>query len=126
MFMFVPADEAKYWDNPDIFGVEFLAAFPDDAIIEMREAGNYYADARGTACVFHCMRVAEFGLRKLARKVKATITHTGKKCPLEYGDWDTVITAIKNKIIEIRKLPRGPRRESFCNSIRMPPTIAST
>jgi len=108
-FMFVPADQAHYWDNVELFGDEFLISFPTTAVMEMYEAGNCYAAGRSTACVFHCMRVAEHGLRRLANKVRIKITHKGKTCPLEYGDWDKVITAIKNKILEVRQRPKGPK-----------------
>ena len=110
-FMFVPADRAKYWNNPRLFGEDFLLTFPREAVFEMRELGNCYAAARGTACVFHCMRVAEYGLRKLAKKLHVTIQDNKKTCPLEYGDWDKVITAIRNKIGHVRQQRKGAKRE---------------
>jgi len=110
-FMFMPADEAWYWNNADVFGNDFLFTFPRAAVFEGFEAGNCYAASRHTACVFHCMRVAEYGLRKLARKLKVKISDKGKNCPLEYGDWDKVITASRNAIAEARRLPRGPKKE---------------
>jgi hypothetical protein len=110
-FMYMTAEDASYWDNPKLFGDDFLDSFPKAAIVELREAGNCLAVWRGTACVFHCMRIAEHGLRKLAKKLRVQITDKGKKCPLEYGDWDKVITAIRNKIAAVRALPRGPRKE---------------
>lgn len=110
-FMFVPSDQATYWDDVEIFGDNFLIGFPKAAVVEAVEAGNCYAAGRWTASVFHCMRVAEHGLRRLAKRLRVTIKSKGKNCPIEYGDWETIITAIRNKITEIRKLPRGPKRE---------------
>jgi hypothetical protein len=110
-FMFMPADHASYWNNPEIFGKYFILSFPEAASFEMLEVGKCFAAARGTACVFHCMRVAEYGLRKLARQLRVTIGDHGKKCPLEYGDWNKVITAVRNKISKIRQQPAGPKRE---------------
>lgn len=125
-FMFVPADQAGYWFNAGLFGDDFLFGFTKAAIHEMFEAGNCFTAGRWTATVFHCMRVAEYGLRKLAKKLRVTISNKGKNCPIEYGDWDTVITAIKNKITELRKLPRGPQKEhnpavlfKCCRSLRI-------
>jgi hypothetical protein len=109
-FMFVPADQASYWENRTIFGDDFLAEFGEAAGVEAVEAGNCYAAGRWTACVFHSMRVAEYGLRKLARTLKVKISDRGKVCPLEYGDWHKVITAIRNKIADIRKIPAGPKK----------------
>lgn len=109
-FMFVPADQASYWENPAIFGGDFLAEYPEAARFEATEAGNCFAAGRWTACVFHSMRVAEYGLRKLAKTLKVTIHDKEKMCPIEYGDWHKVITAIRNKIADIRKVPAGPKK----------------
>jgi hypothetical protein len=110
-FMYVPREQAGFWNNLELFGDDFLIGFPRAAVLEMTEAGNCYASGRWTACVFHAMRVAEHGLRRLARRLRVTIKSKGKTCPLEYGDWEQVITATRNKITELRKLPRGPKRE---------------
>ena len=110
-FMFIPEDQAKYYDNPDLMAG--VLRFGEAAILEMREAGNCFALSRGTACVFHCMRVAEYGLRHLARRVGAKISSRGKRCPIEFGDWGTVITAINNKISKARQRPAGPRRDEL-------------
>lgn len=109
--MFIPSDEAEHYENPLWFGEAFTQNFSKQAVWEAAEAGNCYAAARWTACVFHCMRVAEYGLRTLARKVGAKIADRGKRCPLEYGDWEKVITAIRNKIAATRTLPNGPRKQ---------------
>jgi hypothetical protein len=110
-FMYVPRDQSLYWDNIDLFGDDFIIGFPLAALLEMIEAGNCYAAGRWTACVFHSMRVAEHGLRSLAKRLKVKLTDKRKSCPLEYGDWDKVITAIRNRIKDIRLLPRGPKKE---------------
>ncbi len=109
-FMFVPTDQASYWENRTIFGDDFWESFGSAARFEAVEAGNCYAAGRWTACVFHSMRVAEYGLRKLGRTLKVTIGDRGKTCPLEYGDWDKVITAIRNKIAETRRIPAGKKK----------------
>jgi formylglycine-generating enzyme required for sulfatase activity len=56
------------------------------------------------------MRLAEHGLRKLAKRVHVTLNHKGKNYPVEYADWEAVITAIKNKITQSRQIPRGPKK----------------
>jgi hypothetical protein len=109
-FMFVPADQASYWENSAIFGDDFLAEFGAAAGVEAVEAGNCFAAGRWTACVFHCTRVAEYGLRKLAKRLKVTLSDKGKRLPLEYGDWSKVIGAIRKKIDDMRKLPLGPKK----------------
>jgi hypothetical protein len=110
-FMYIPAERAKYWEDFDVLGKHFIFAFPRAAVLEMLEVGNCFAAGRNTACVFHCIRVAEYGLRKLAKRLHVTVSDRGKKSPLEYAEWDKVITAIRNKITQIRTLPRGPRKQ---------------
>lgn len=110
-FMYVPRDQAVYWEPMFMCGDAFLISFPKAAKVELHELGKCFAAGRWTACVYHCMRLSEHGLRKLARKLRVTISDKGKMCPLEYGTWDKVITGIRNKILEIRKKPQGPQRE---------------
>jgi hypothetical protein len=58
------------------------------------------------------MRVAEYGLRSLAKRLGVMVTHRGARQRIEDADWDKVITAIKNKIDSIRHLTIGPRRKA--------------
>jgi hypothetical protein len=111
MFMYVPADQATYWNNSKMFGPEFLVVFPFAAVLELVEAGNCFTAARYTACVFHYMRVAEHGLRILARSVKVKLTDKGRPQPIEYATWDKVIQGIRARIADIRKKPHGPKKE---------------
>lgn len=111
-FTFIPSNQANYWNNVSIFGDDWLITKPPSTVVlDAMEAGNCFAAGRWTASVFHCMRVAEHTLRQLARKLKVTISDKGKKCPLEYGDWNKVITGIRGKLTDLRRLPAGPRRE---------------
>lgn len=110
-FMFVPKEDASYWHNLQLFGKEFYLVFPPAAIFEVGEIGSCFAASRSIACVFHCMRVAEYGLRILARKVRVKLTDKGKPIQIEYATWDKVIQGIRNRIIDIRKRPVGPKKE---------------
>lgn len=76
------------------------------------EAVYCYALERYTASVFHSMRVAEFGLRFVAKKVGVKLSDKGKYQPIEYATWDKVITAIKNSITKARSMPSGKRKQS--------------
>jgi len=110
-FMYIPREDALYWNNLNLFGVDFGTIFPIEAMFELGELGKCFAASRATACVFHCMRVAEYGLRILARRVGVKLTDKGKPQPIEYGTWDKVIKATRNKIAETREKPLGPRKE---------------
>jgi hypothetical protein len=58
------------------------------------------------------MRAAERGLRMLARRLHVTLTHSGKAVPIEFADWNKIITGIKNKIADAHKLAPGPKRQA--------------
>jgi hypothetical protein len=100
-----------YINNNSLFGDEVLSNLPL-ASEDIKNSGNCLAVELPTAAVFHLMRVSEHGLRYLAKKLRATVKHNKSLCPLEYAEWDKVITAVKNKIEEKRKLPKGPQRQA--------------
>lgn len=63
-FSIEPAKQ-PYFTDSSLFGEKVAAAFPS-AAFDIEEAGKCLALDRSTACVFHCMRVMEVGLRELA------------------------------------------------------------
>jgi hypothetical protein len=73
------------------FGKEVLDAFPS-AAMDVREASNAYALERWPACVFHLMRVLEFGLRTMADKFGVAY---------ESATWHVVIEQIEAKVRKI-------------------------
>lgn len=91
LFLFVPPHLAKYYEYDDLLSDEARAVFPSSAI-EVRSAGNCLAAGLNTACVFHCMRAVEHGLRALADDVGLTF---------DVQQWNNVIEQIES---EIRKL----------------------
>jgi hypothetical protein len=113
-FMLLSEDEATFYSNFKLFGESFQDKYSFNALRESLGAGNCYAAGEYTACVFHCMRVAEYGLRKLAanRTLRVKLTKNHRPIPIEYGTWQDVITAIQNKIKKIRQRPVGPKREA--------------
>lgn len=97
----------EYVEKDDFFGAETLEVF-SNAKYDIMAAGNCLAVGLDTAAVFHLMRVAEHGLRSIARKVGVKLTDRGKPQPIEFATWDKVITAINNKIAAARSSPHGP------------------
>jgi hypothetical protein len=112
-FMLLSEEESTFYRNPNVFGESFKTQYPARAMQDVFDAGNCYAASLYTACVFHCMRVAEYGLRKLAanRTLRIKLTRKSRPCPIEYATWQDLITAIQNKIRKIRQRPVGPKRE---------------
>lgn len=61
----VPREQAKLFSTPQIFGAEVAERF-QSAATDIEEAAKCLALQRGTASVFHLMRVMEVGLKAVA------------------------------------------------------------
>jgi hypothetical protein len=97
-FFYVGAERAKFFprrDEPHLFGERVANEFPS-ATYEIAEAGTCLALARGSACVFHLMRVLEIGLTALGKKFGVSMEHT---------NWKPAIDEIESKI---RDMPNDP------------------
>ena len=103
LFMFLPKEQAQWYEKEDGFGVNVSDAFPS-AIDDIKEAGNCYATGRYTACVFHLMRVLEHGIRVLATEVCLDF---------DQEQWHTIINQIRSVIkTGEEKLKRGSKKAS--------------
>jgi hypothetical protein len=71
-------------------------------------AVDCYAIGHGTACVFHLMRTAEYGLRALARERRVRLP---RKQVLEWADWRTIIDGISKEAEKIANKKRGQNRD---------------
>jgi hypothetical protein len=94
-FLQLDASRASFFvgDDPSAvpFGKAVSDAFPS-ANLDIREASNTYALERWPACVFHLMRVLEFGLRAMATKFGVAY---------ETATWHTVIEQIEAAVRKI-------------------------
>jgi hypothetical protein len=85
-----------------------VAAFP--AIErEVWNATDCYAMGHPTASVFHSMRVAEFGLRALAKERKITLP---RNRPIEWATWQDLIRALDAEIAAIGNKKAGAARDA--------------
>jgi hypothetical protein len=109
-FVFIPDGLSDYFDSDRMFGEAISKRFPA-AKEEIIDACNCIAAQLYTASVFHLMRISEHGLRALARKLRVTLQDRKKRQPLEYADWNKVITACKNKLTATRTMASGPRKQ---------------
>ena len=105
---FLPDERARFWGQERAFGDSvynnFASVRPD-----VVSAGNCYAVEQYTACVFHCMRVVEKGMRALARERRIGVI---KGKPLEWNDWGSILKAIRDKADDMAKRLRpGPARD---------------
>lgn len=67
-----------------------------------------WALGHSTASVFHFMRVAEIGLRSLARERQVTIPRR----PLEWANWQDILSKLRGEIEKIAKRRAGPSRDA--------------
>ena len=110
-FVYVEPKNIAYFEQDRLYGDLVYETF-QAARQDLKDAGNCLAISLPTACMFHLMRVTEHGLRSLARKMHVQLTHKGKNCPIEFGDWDKLITGIKNKITAARSLSAGSKKQA--------------
>lgn len=100
-----PTGKAEvYWSFMDQWG-KTLAQFPS-ALEDAMSAIDCYGLDRNVASVFHSMRVAEMGLRALARERRVRIPRK----PLEWANWQDIINGIRGKIKLIEHKRAGPAR----------------
>jgi hypothetical protein len=68
LFMFMPPDRARRYDQKELLGKTVNAKFPS-VQYDATEAGNCYACGRSTAAVFHLMRIMEVGVQEFGAKL---------------------------------------------------------
>jgi hypothetical protein len=106
-FVHVPERMREYCDNPKLFDNESVLVserFPK-ARAEIIEAGNCFAVCSYTACVFHLMRVLEYGLRALAKKV-----HVPFPSKYDIVTWETLLKSIEDEVKKIIGTPKTSKR----------------
>lgn len=116
VFIRVGKGMSDFVDKGIVLGRDVAVAFPL-AVPDITEAGNCLAVECNTAAVFHLMRVSEYGLRSLAKTLRVRLTHKGKIQPIEFADWNKIITECKNKIAKSRTLSPGPKRQGQLNRL---------
>jgi hypothetical protein len=102
-FFHMPSSRSQFYDQKELFGavvnVKFLSTQFD-----MVEAGNCYAMGRGTACVFHLMRIMEVGVQQLGTKLGVTFT--------DQKNWQPILDET-NKAIKTLP-PKDPATVELC------------
>ena len=98
----------KYYEKEDAFGPKVAEAFPG-AEYDIKEAGNCLALNRGTASVFHSMRVLEHALRALASQFNVPTNHKA---------WGEMLKGIEDGIGQIPRQQDKPsdwrEYQQFC------------
>lgn len=112
-FAFVPTGKATVLDKVGHDWTRVWSQVPASET-DTRSAVECYALDQNSACLFHLMRVSEYGLRALAKKVRVKLKDKGKAQAIELATWDKVITEVKNKLTAARALPAGKKKNVSC------------
>lgn len=106
-FLRVAGDRVSYVDNSDLFGARVSDSFPS-ATRDITEAGNCLAAECNTAAVFHLMRLAEYGLRALARDRQISLP---KNADLDLATWEEILRRLEGAELAIQGYPKTSARE---------------
>jgi len=111
LFVQIPPQKVRLIEHMTADWGKICNSIPDADVknvkTDVEEAVNSYVFERNTASVFHSMRVAERGLRIVARKLHVKLTDNGKPKPIERAAWGEVVGQIQNKIKIERQKPKG-------------------
>jgi hypothetical protein len=98
LFMFIPAERAVFYNQPELFGADVLKRLPTIQF-DMTEAGNCYAAGRSTAVVFHLMRIMETGVQEFGTKLGVALANE--------KNWQNILDEV-NKAIKALN-PKDPQ-----------------
>ena len=108
VFLYVASDASGYVDKRALFGTKVYHAFPS-ARKDIQEAGNCLAAECFTACVFHLMRAAEYGLRALGQDRQVKLSKGGT---LDLATWEELLKTLEDAEEAIRNYPKTLAREA--------------
>jgi hypothetical protein len=106
-FAHIHPGRRQYAFQDHLFGNKVSKGFPS-ARYDIREAGNCFAVDCNTASIFHLTRVAEHGLRALARDRRVKIP----KGPVELATWEQIIKQLEDAELAIQGYPKTLAREA--------------
>jgi hypothetical protein len=89
LFMYIPPERAAFYGSKEMFGTDVNTKFPVIQF-DLVEAGNCYASGRGTAVVFHLMRIMEVGVQAFGDKLGVTLVNE--------KNWQNILDEINKAI----------------------------
>jgi hypothetical protein len=108
LFYYYPRQKAALLLSVDSDWRIVMASFPS-AKGEIEAGVDCFCMEHNSACVFHMMRVAEIGMRALARERQVTFP----RHPLEWAEWENIIDQIESKARDATTgMPRGHQRDA--------------
>jgi hypothetical protein len=111
-FFHYPRELALMLNNIDRDWESILSAFPSSRQ-EIETGVDCYAMGDYSGTVFHMVRIAELGLRTIARE--RSVKSVGKRKPIEWGTWNDVLQAIEGQLKIVRQATPGPKKDAALN-----------
>lgn len=96
-FAYIPTSVSGYFEQDRLFGDAVYEKFPMMRN-DIKDAGNCIASGLPTAAVFHLIRVAEYGLRHIARRMKMTRILGKKNVDISETTWETLLRELRGKL----------------------------
>jgi hypothetical protein len=109
-FAYIPIDKAQFFEQYALFGDAVKEKSSDEINAEIRTAGNCLAAELNTAAVFHTIRTAEMGMRRLASRLRVIPCRDSKRIKIEDATWNELIAPINNKIESEKQKPPAERK----------------
>ena len=111
-FAFILPEKDAFFECDDLFGKNFHNAASPEINSEIKAAGNCLAVELNTAAIFHSIRAAELGMRRLASRLKVVVFRDKKKYRIKIKDatWDELIKGIEEKIESEMLKPKAERK----------------
>ncbi len=122
IFLVVSIDKASFFDIDWLRNTAIFDAFPAAVFPEMQNAGRCYAFGQNEACMFHLMRVVDYGLRLVAASLASQYDARNwvgigdaiqKKMEAKYNtktsDWKQSEPFYASILTDIQAISRGHR-----------------
>jgi len=103
--VFIAPEKEKFLEKLELFGPLVNQAFPE-ATSDVKEAGNCLVFDLNTAAVFHLMRIAEFGLRKMAKRLRTAVSASR----IDFAGWSTLTKKIRKRIEVLEKRTNNAKK----------------
>jgi hypothetical protein len=105
LFMFLPPEEARFYDKGNLLKPIASENFPS-ALKEITEAGSCYACGLNTASVFHSMRAIEKPFQSLAKELRVVLSKD-----IELATWGDLYQGIDKKLGILRNQKHTKKRD---------------
>jgi len=113
LFLAVPSELAIFYQQTTpLFGEAVDNAFPGTIVEDVSEAGKCLALGRGTATVFHLMRVLEAAVHRLGEKLGVTVVDK-HNADLEWGK------ILANMKTPIEAMAKGKSKDDWSEAFTM-------